>query len=678
MATKKFIPIANRTNLINKISDVQCIIKDVNNNFWIGSRNGLYCINKSKIKQNIADNDIVCYRKNGNQFLPNDYIISLCEDRKGNIWAGTFGSGISKIKLKENKEVTIINYNSNDGLSNDVVYAIVEDNSGDLWFSTDYGLSKFITDQSVFKNYYQSDGLNNNQFYWRSACKGKDGKLYFGGISGINLFDPESILDNNIPPSVTITDFKVFNKSTSIAFDNNNKQSDIHLSYKQNVFSFEFSALVYFQSKKIKYAYKMSGVDRDWVTVPYTKRFANYTNLKGGQYTFLVKASNGDGIWSDTPTQVNITVTPPFYDTLIFKLLLIASITILIVVYFKYRTRILIIEKKSLEDIVEKRTHEIALQKEKLSLNNKQITEQRDKLVELNKKVQLVNQYKLRFFTNISHEFRTPLTLISGPVNKLLQNNTQPEEYKDLLQIINRNTQRLTHLINQLLDFRKIETAKLSLKVSQGDLGNFITGISSSFEHLAKELNIQFSNKIEKSYEQQWFDYSKIENIIFNLLSNAFKYTPTKGTVKLELKYEKQKNKRKKFPNTFAIIKVIDSGNGIPTEQLENIFKRFYQVDTSDNLKIKGSGIGLSLTKELVAVHHGNITVSSQLKKGTIFTISIPCEKACFKENEISEEKIIWNSSVLKQKIDAINLQVSTHKNKKYTKDKTVGFNCRR
>jgi signal transduction histidine kinase/ligand-binding sensor domain-containing protein/AraC-like DNA-binding protein len=672
---KKFVQIANNAHWKNRISNVGCILKDKRGYFWIGTRNGLYCFPSYKLKSTLTDADIKAYHKSPGHTnsLPDDYIISLCEDKYGNIWAGTYGNGISKLQVQKNSNVVFTNYNESNELSNNVVYAIQEDANGNLWMSTDFGLSRFNILKQEFKNFYVSDGLQSNQFYWGSASKGVDGKLYFGGMKGINFFNPQNITDNSFVPKVTITDFKIFNKSVNVGTENNKKNilntdiseaSEVKFSYKENVFSFEFSALTYFQSQKINYAYKMVGVDKDWVIVPSSQRFANYTNLKGGTYTFLVKASNSDGVWSQTPTSLKIIITPPFWDTLWFKLLCTLSLVSLIVLYLRYHTRFLIIQKRKLEQIVKDRTEEIAIQKEQLAKQNKEITEQRDKLIDLNKRVQHVNQLKLRFFTNISHEFRTPLTLILGPVKKLLSSKPEPHETKEFLLVINRNAQRLLHLINQLLDFRKIETGKLELKVSKGDLGEFLNDIFSSFKQLAEQENISFTFNCEACKTEQWFDREKIENILFNLLSNAFKYTHSKGKIRLSLMFKKTEELKKWISlkektdkevseiSSFAVIQVTDTGTGIPPEQISNIFKRFYQINVPENIKRRGSGIGLSLTKELVAIHHGHISVESTMGKGSTFTVLIPYQKESFQLKEINIEGIKLSKEVIEQRIN--------------------------
>ena len=681
---KNITPVANNQNWTNNISQVRCILKDKQGFFWIGTRLGLYCFHESKLKTSLSDADITYYRSNADQpnSLPCNFIETLCEDHIGNIWAGTFGHGICQIQRKNNDEVIFRSFNEKDELSNNVIYSIQTDKNGDLWIGTDYGLSRFDITTKKFSNYYASDGLQSNQFFWGASTKGEDGTLYFGGTNGINYFVPIEIKDIDPMTNVTFTDFKLFNKSVNVGEEEHKKNilskdismaSEVRLTYKEDIFSIEFSALTYFQPQKINYAYKLEGVDDEWIHTSSTQRFANYRNLDGGKYTFLVKASNSNGEWSQHPTKLDIIITPPFWDTLLFKIFGISLLAFFIAFYFRYRTRILIIQKQSLEEIVKNRTNEIALQKEQLTIQNKEITAQHNELMDLNKKVQHVNQLKLRFFTNISHEFRTPLTLIAGPVKKLLTTNPEPDETKKSLQIIDRNVQRLIHLINQLLDFRKVETNKLELKVSRGDLLSFINEICTSFEQLAQEKQINFTFTHEQINDDQWFDYEKLENILFNLLSNAFKHTPANGEISISLKV----NSNSKIADlnmqaSTVIIKVVDTGIGIPAEHLGNIFKRFYQIDTPENIKNRGSGIGLSLTKDLVIAHHGTIHVKSEVGKGSTFTVIIPFQKESFSSNEISDETMIWDNSGLKHKMDSSELSVETNTKKNTSTKNTL------
>ena len=289
---KTFRHIANQPGWKNRISEVGCILKDKKEFYWIGTRLGLYRVSSDLLNGDIQDQDITRFTNISGEAnsLPGDYVISLCEDNQGDIWVGTYGSGICRIHSVNDGSVTFKRFNQNDGLCNNVVYAIQKDKDNNLWLSTDNGLSRFDLKTSQFKNFYASDGLQSNQFYWTASCAGEDGRLYFGGMEGLNYFNPSEISDNTFGPRVVLTDFKVFNATVNVGKWNGkrvllnkviNETSNLSLSYKENVFSFEFSSLDYFLPEKVQYKYRMQGVDQDWVTVPSSRRFVTIPILKG-------------------------------------------------------------------------------------------------------------------------------------------------------------------------------------------------------------------------------------------------------------------------------------------------------------------------------------------------------------------------------------------------------------
>jgi signal transduction histidine kinase/ligand-binding sensor domain-containing protein/AraC-like DNA-binding protein len=665
----QFKHVATSQNLKNRINEVGCLVKDNTGYYWIGTRNGLYRISAKKIEGVLTDNDVerFVHSEENSESIPGNYVISLYQATDGAIWVGTYGEGVCRISIDQSGILKFETFNQSKGLSNNVVYSILEDNSKRIWFSTDKGLSCYDSQLKGFRNYYLTDGLQGNQFYWTAGYKGLNGILYFGGLNGLNYFCPDSIKPSKRLPQVVITDLKVFNTSVTengtgvdegIYQKNIDQTEEIRLSYKENVFSLEFSALEYFLPEKIQYAYKLEGVDKDWVFVPASRRFAGYTNLQGGEYEFYVKCTNSDGEWGQ-PRKIKIIITPPFWATYWFVLSCIAAIIIGTAYYFQYRTRRLKKRKRELERIVKERTAQIEEQNEAIRLQaeklarrqeliegqksrleqqNSEISEQRDKLIELNRKVQVANQLRLRFFTNISHEFRTPLTLIMGPIEKMLANWRGDAENFQTLQMVNRNAQRLLHLINHLMEFRKIETGKQTLRISGGNSNDFFENIFVSFAEHAKLRKIQYSFTPLAEPLKDWMDIEKIENIVFNLLSNAFKFTSDEGKVSLSLRYIEMPVKDIAKEVRCLEIKVADTGIGIPQDQLNSIFKRFYRVESTENLKVKGSGIGLSLTRELVKAHHGSISVESEIGKGSIFTVRIPVNPDVYNVSEITEQ----------------------------------------
>jgi Y_Y_Y domain/Two component regulator propeller len=362
--------------------------------------------------------------------LPGNYVISILETKSGNIWLGTYGNGICKYVENEGKDY-FVNYSEEQGMCNNVAYAIEEDLHGNLWISTDKGLSKFNPETEKFQNFYANDGLLSDQFYWSASFADENKNLYFGGIEGLNYFSPEEIESYPIAPQPVFTEFSIFNNPVKVGdkyhsrviLDKPIDQTEqIKLSYRDAVFSIEFSALDYFLPNKIRYAYKMEGVDQNWVEVPASRRFANYTNLSGGEYIFKVKAANSDGVWNETPATLIIQVKPPFWQTFWFQILAVLIVAAMIILYIRSRTRFLKEQKRILKQKVRERTHRIEEQKQELEKQNLKIARQRDEVIELNEKVKMVTQHQLRFFTNISHEFRTPLTLIIDPLEQLMQN----------------------------------------------------------------------------------------------------------------------------------------------------------------------------------------------------------------------------------------------------------------
>jgi signal transduction histidine kinase/ligand-binding sensor domain-containing protein/DNA-binding response OmpR family regulator len=620
-----------------KIDRIGCLLFDKKNNLWIGSQNGLFKISFDK-NNNISK--VLHFTKDEKRqnSLTDNYITYLLEDSRNNIWIGTYGFGVNKFE-SEKLGGTFTSYTMDDGLPNNIIYTISEDNSGYLWLTTDYGLSRFNIKEKTFKNFFISDGLLNNKYYWNAIFKNGKGKLYVGGLNGLNAFYPDSILDKrtDIFP-VAITHFKINNEPVKPTKKYNGEiaisqsislAKKITISYKSQEIGFEFSALDYEQSTSIKYAYKLNGFETKWHEVSSDRRFAIYTNLEPGRYTFMVKSTNRNGDWANTSTQIKLIVVPPFWNTWWFKILTTFLFLAIIVLYNRYRVYNLEMQKRKLEKQVFERTAKIEEQKERLRNQNSEIQKQQNQLIKLNKEVVSANEFKLNFFTNISHEFRTPLTLIIGPIENLMKAASTSKVTKETLTLVHKNTQRLLHLINQLMDFRKIEQGKMSLHISKVNAKEFVENIVLSFSSLAKQkdIELQFLNNNGKA--EIWVDCQKIENILYNLLSNAFKNTPGKG--KIDIKIHEGKDS-----DPIIMISVSDTGVGISENNLPLIFNRFYQIESKTN-NATGTGIGLALTKELVECHKGSIKVESKPGHGSCFTISIPVTREFYNTADFSE-----------------------------------------
>lgn len=678
---------------------VGCILKDQKDFYWIGTRTGLFHIPANLVvasPDKLASTDYQFFTNTPGDSLslPGNYVISLLEDRNGTIWIGTYGNGICKGMSAANGKIQFKTYTRANGLCNDVIYAMEEDRDGNIWISTDNGLSKFNTNTESFQNFYTKDGLLNDQFYWTSSASDDRGTLYFGGVNGLNYFNPEKIDFYPRLPKVVFTDFQIFNQSVKIGDKLNGnvilqksiaETQKVELSYKDNVFSIEFSALDYFLPDKVTYSYKMEGVDQNWVTVTAARRFATYTNLSGGEYRFLVKAANSDGVWSAEPTVLRIIINPPFWQTNWFRVMAILAIALAVMSYIRYRTRFLHEQKRKLEIQVRERTIQIEEQKEKLQeqaeillqsnheladrqiliegqkieleRQNQLIGEQRDEVIDLNKRVSLINQLRLRFFTNISHEFRTPLTLILDPLESLMNKLENDKETINTLKLINRNAQRLLHLINQLMYFRRIETGKIEIRVVQGDLISFLKDIFDSFHDLASHQQINYQFYTDELNDAAWFDPEKLENIFYNLLSNAFKFSPEGSNISFRVKFRNPEVNKEPVSFPFVQVEVSDSGKGISSEHLPYVFDRFYQAETTADNRQKGSGVGLALTQELVQAMHGMISVESQINRGSTFSVVLPYRHEDFQDNEIDLTGSVQTINI-KSKVDLITEEI--------------------
>ena len=668
---KKFTSLIASPGSNPPLSEIGCLLSDTKGYYWVGTRNGLFRFRNQSIGTCKADTlvvkDLLFYENNptDSTSLPGNYVISLLEDSRGNVWVGTYGNGIAKCNIDSTEKLFCKTFNSSNGLSNNVAYGIEEDLEGNIWISTDYGLSMLDTETQKFKKYFKQDGLLNNQFYWSASHKSYDGELYFGGTEGLNYFNPDNIQEYNYIPTPKITKLKVHNREiypneklhdkTVIKQPIYNTDT-IYLSYRDNNISFDFSPLDFYLTEKTKFAYQLSGIDKDWITVNSERRFASYNNLDGGTYSFLLKASNSDGIWNDIPTKTIIIITPPFWKTKWFLILTIVTVVLLTFSMIQLQMQRIIKQKKILEEKIQHRTKkienqnivleqqanelieknnqlerrqvQIQQQKEELENKNDEISEQRDELITLNDKVKEINQQQLHFFTNISHEFRTPLTLILSPIERMLKLFQNNEEANGMLRIVNRNAHRLLILINQLLEIRKIETGNRELQVELTETKTFLLDIFESFVDLARKNQIDYQYQIEVN-KVSWIDKEKLENVLYNLLSNAFKFTTQGKSVSLKATtYSKGGNEMLK-------LSVIDSGIGISNDKINKLFDRFYQVTEEKNHKNAGTGIGLSMVKSLVEIMHGKIEVESEPDKGSVFTVQLPISKQNFADHEI-------------------------------------------
>ncbi len=695
-----------------QITGVGCLAFENEQTLWVGTRTGLHRLNLSGGAMKVDD-----FRQSHEAgSLSGNYVISAFKDANGAMWFGTYGQGLNRLIVKGN-EVRFEQLTTADGLGNGIIYGIQQDHAGQLWLSTDYGLSRVDPETNRVRNFYINDGLLNNQYYWSAAYKNASGKLYFGGMNGLDTFYPEWIRENQMDSRVIITDIKLLNESVipgkeyngvEVLQESVSKSNSITLSYKEKIFAIEFSSFNYREPNQIQYAYMLEGFDVKWNQVDAQRRFANYTNLKPGNYVFKVKAAGLEDGLDEPITTLKIRINPPFWATTWFKVVGSFLLIGAVMGYIRLRTLTLKRQKMVLERQVAERTERINQQNEALSFQavqlqksnkeleqkqeqiegqnhqlenqNKEILSQRDELIYLNDKLNTVNQLKLSFFTNISHEFRTPLTLILGPLERLLKDRGHTQETQGSLSIIQRNAQRLLHLVNQIMDFRKIEQGRMELNVRKGDLKSFCTNIFEAFQPLAEIKKVNFQLSVEELPKEIWFDHQVIENILYNLLSNAFKYTPDEGNVRMEVKAVSIQDSRLnelKYPDaggkTIISIKISDTGIGISEENLPLVFKRFYRITSEESLKISGSGIGLALTEELTKTHHGEIFVESTLGKGSDFEVQFPGMRGAYQNSDFSESQ--HDHSQMKRQVEVLTQefipQVNDQDDPEWVYDKT-------
>ncbi|SDX29249.1 Signal transduction histidine kinase [Lutibacter oricola] len=627
--------INNNKSISNDI--IRDIVEDRKGNIWFATGNGLSRLTKKETSKKNPKFRIYKNIKDDEHSISHNYILSIYESDKGEMWFGTFGGGLNKlIRSVDGKSDSFKVYSEKDGLPNNVIKGILEDNDGNLWLSTNKGLSKFNPNTEVFKNYDTNDGLQNDEFGELAHFKKSNGEMMFGGVSGFNSFFPDEIKDNSVKAETVITSFSIFNKPIGINEEVNgrvilnksiNEIDQIDLEYKENSFSFEFAALHYAAPQKNKYAYKLEGFNNDWIYTSSEKRFATYTNLEPGLYTLKVKASNNDGLWDESPSILKINVIPPFWRTsfakLIYVLLFVGSL-------FLFRRFTIIRSTK----------------KHQLELEHLE----KDKYEE-------IQRLKLEFFTNISHEFRTPLTLIKGPLEYLQKkgDNVEPQKVQEQYSLMHKNIDYLLRLVNQLLDFRKMDKGKMSLTVGKSDLIDFIKVVGEPFQFLSSKKDIDFKINAKSKELRTWFDPDAVEKIMNNLLSNAFKFTPEKGTVEIEIiegiNYTAPEGlKTKTDKSNYVVIQVKDSGPGIPKHRINFIFERFYVDRDVRKINSEGSGIGLAFTKKLVELHRGSIDVVSDETQGTNFVVWLPKDKQSYENiNDISFSDVLESQTFINE-----------------------------
>ncbi len=551
---------------------VRNFYEDSKHNLWIGTNEGV-----NVLRSDSSGIDRIKPPGESPEKPFPKIINCVLEDRRGIIWIGSYYGGLTRYDRASN---TFINFTRKDGLPNDNVLGVLDDERGNLWISTSNGLSRYDTGKHSFKNYTVADGLPGNEFIPNTHYKDASGEMFFGGLNGLVSFMPSAIETNDFAAPVVFTGLKLFNTPVRIGGPDELLQQDIGLTreitftHAQNIFTIDFALLNYIKPEKNAYAYRLDGFEKDWNYVKTSS--ATYTNLPPGTYTFLVKGANNDGIWSKSPSRITIHVLPPVWKTWwAYCLYVIAALAaVLFVTRYFYMTALF------------KREHEL-------------------------------HQVKLNFFTNVSHEIRTHLTLIQGPVEGLMLDRPHDEGVQANLSLVRKNANRLLRLVSELMDFRKAETNHLALHVTRNDLVPFLRGVFRDFSYVARHRNIESVFEYDTGDIALYFDAGQMEKVIFNLLSNAYKFTHDGGKVSLNVSAH----------DDFVKIRIEDDGIGIAPQYLGKLFANFFQI-YDHGKQNTGYGIGLALSKSIVELHKGELavesTVEQQNRKGrTCFTITL-------------------------------------------------------
>ena len=628
------------------IKGVLGMLIDNKGHIWIGTSMGIIVadLRTSRPQESDCKSRFVDLSAEIGNMLFQKNVTAIYQGQDETIWIGSKGYGFCKLQENGGTYKCDI-YTTEQGLVNNSIYGILEDEDGLIWISTGNGISCYNPLTNRFANYTKSDGLIDSQFYWNAAYKSPTNKnLYFGGMNGLSELIDASLYTDLKHNKVIFTKLQVLNE-TVWAHNGDFLKTDI--SYADHIelhesdksFSIEFSALDYENPSTVLYAYRLLEFDDKWIEVHSDRRFVSYTNLKPGTYTLQVRRMSNTQNWSDDIAKLTIVVNPFFYKTVWFISLCIVFFLFLFVQFYNWRIRQFKKQRETLHLLVEERTDELEkqtklleeqtaelkLQNNVLITQNNKISRQRKKLVDMSEKVQEAMSDKLAFFTNITHEFRTPITLIMGPIDKALKLSTNPKVIEQL-QFVSRNSRHLLSLINQLMDFRKVESDNITISPVTGDFLKYMDDILLPFESFASERNIEIRKLYRVNSPFFLFDEEAMHKLVTNLLSNAIKFTPDNGVINFYVcSFVSHERNREEL-----YICVQDSGIGIKDDDLEKIFNRFYQSKNNIDYPVygqSGTGIGLYLCKKIVLLLDGSIKARNNTTKGASFRIILPLER---------------------------------------------------
>ena len=590
---------------------VLSIIEYPDDVLWLGTlNNGLIMMTKDSSDFGWRYDRSYLAEYDEDNSLSNNTVRSIIYDDEGDLWIGT-NNGVNKFHIQsETFEIFSVEH----GMSNRNISKIVDDKNGNLWISTELGINRFNLRDNTIKNYIIPGEASRNDFNWDGGRKFDNGDICFGSNGGLFVFNPLMLTENSLEPPVVFTRLQIANNSIDVGKKGNSRLflpksvnfiDELKLPNQYNTFSIEFSGLNFYLEELNEYRYKLEGYHDTWINTDYNGHIARFYNIPTGRYTFMVIASNNDGLWNETGRELQIRILPPFWAS--WWAYLLYTTLILIIIYYAWKISRMRVQMK----------YELELEKMR------------------REKGEEVNQMKLKFFTSVSHEFMTPLTLIISPLEKLIHTTKSNIALSQKLIRINKNAKRLLYMVNELMDFRRIETGKIDFHPASQNINELVSEVYLFFDNYAQDHNIQYVCSLSGGSAFYWFDYDKLEKILFNLVSNAFKYTKDNGCVTICIPEDNElKNDEEDYENSFDIgdpiesefleIWITDTGAGIPKENLPKIFERFYQINDETTSSKQGTGIGLSLVKEFVLIHKGNILVESTVGEGTRIKLRIP------------------------------------------------------
>jgi signal transduction histidine kinase/ligand-binding sensor domain-containing protein/DNA-binding response OmpR family regulator len=632
---KQFTSVNNNPNTISN-NQIRSLLVSADKKIWIGTAGGLnmYDPETNEFQQFL-------YQQNKPDWISSDEIFTLLQDQKGIIWIGTSGGGLNKYNAESNIFESV---GMKEGLAGNDVYGIQEDKNGTLWISTDNGITNIDPINHIFRNFYREDELQGNQFNPGASFKTSSGDILFGDTKGFTFFSPEKMKSNPVVPEVILTSLSVNN----VPVDNHIKgsplrstiqtENKLELSYNQNSLTFNFAANNFLLPAKNRFKYRLVNYDDKWVDAG-SQNYATFTKIPPGNYIFEVIGCNNDNLWNNEPTRLEISISPPFWFS--WYAFLMYFLALILGIYF-LRMGLLERQRFKKELLLERVMHESEAQ---------------------------VQEMKLRFFTNISHEFRTPLTLISSPINLLLEKFTPEPKVREHLLTMQRNSNRLLRLINQLIDIRKIELGKAAFMPQKADLIAICKEVISCFDMEAKGKNIHLTFNSESEKLVLSIDPEKADKIFFNILANAMKFSEDNSIITISVfnSHSAELNDDavligNPIDGNIVCIEIADTGGGIPPEEIRLIFERFEQGEKHQS---SGTGIGLHMANEYTRMHKGNIRVKSKMGVGSIFTICLP-----FKEGTDISTGFSDNYDSLKnQPLSAVNDKESVNVSEK---EKTI------